>query len=36
MHMNHGKLMTTALATVTDNPRGPSPVAAAAERLVVA
>ncbi len=34
--MKHGKPMTTAAATATDNPRGPAPVASVAERLVVA
>jgi len=36
MHMKHGKPTTTAAATATDNPRGPGPVASAAERPVVA
>jgi len=35
-HMKHGKPMTTAAPAATDNPRGPGPVASAAERLVVA
>ena len=36
MHMKHGKPAMTAAATATGNPRGPSPVASVAERLVVA
>ena len=35
MHMKHGKPTATAVATATDNPRGPGPVASVAERLVV-
>jgi len=36
MHVKHGKPMTTAAVTATDNPRGLGPVASVAERLVVA
>ena len=34
--MKHGKLMMTAAATATDNPRGPGSVSSVAEGLVVA
>ena len=34
--MTHGKPMSTAVATATDNPRGPGPIASVAERFVVA
>jgi len=35
-HIKHGKPKATAVATATDSPRGPGPVASVAEGLVVA
>ena len=36
MHIKHGKPTATVVATATDSPRGPGPVASVAERSVVA